>query len=198
MFDERSRFGFEPDRFERAYTELELALYEGKRTTTVIAPLLGLALDHGTRELALGDGLALVRGDHAARRARTRRCGGGRASPSVLVALTATEERSGRAAAVDGAGRLSPRAHRAAAVRARRLLAGPMGWARTDGGAWQAVALGASGRPRSITFISGEHEDELRAFHNLIAPAHAGGRRAGVGAGPLRDGLRAHRARSRR
>ena len=30
---------------------------------TVIAPLLGLALEHSTTELPLGDGLSLVRGD---------------------------------------------------------------------------------------------------------------------------------------
>ncbi|HLJ02193.1 MAG TPA: hypothetical protein VKT31_02070, partial [Solirubrobacteraceae bacterium] len=45
---------------------------------------------------------------------------------------------------------------------------GPMAWARIDDGAWRPVALGASGRPRSVTFISGDQEDELRAFHNLV------------------------------
>ena len=63
VFHERSRFGLATERFELAYGELELALYEGKRTTTIIAPLHGLALDHATHELALGDGLSLVRGD---------------------------------------------------------------------------------------------------------------------------------------
>jgi hypothetical protein len=45
----------------------------------------------------------------------------------------------------------------------------PMGWAGTDGGAWHAVPLGGSGRPRSVTFISSGHEDELRAFVSLVA-----------------------------
>jgi hypothetical protein len=31
------------------------------------------------------------------------------------------------------------------------------------------VSLGASGRPRSVTFIARSQEDELRAFHSLIA-----------------------------
>lgn len=167
VFDQRSRFAFEPERFERAYTELELALYAGQRTTTVIAPLLGLALDHGTDELALGGGLALVRGDRLPGAPHEAVWGQGR-EPQVLVALTVTEERAGRPPVS------------AARVGFRRVLTalrlferggfslGPMGWARTDGGAWHAVALGGSGRPRSITFISGSHEDELRAFHNLI------------------------------
>src|SRR5262249_35495603 len=63
VFDERSEFELEPARFEAAYAELELALYEGRAVTTVIAPLLGLALDPGTREVPLGDGLSLLRGE---------------------------------------------------------------------------------------------------------------------------------------
>ena len=63
VFAERSQFGFDPVRFELAYGELERALYDGQNVTVVIAPLLGIALDHSTRELALGDGLSLIRGD---------------------------------------------------------------------------------------------------------------------------------------
>lgn len=168
VFADRSRFGFEADRFGAAYAELELALYEGKHTTTIVAPLLGLALDHGTREIVLGDGLALVRGDCLAAAPHEAVWGEGR-EPNVLASLTVTEERSAR----------SPLS--AARSAFRRLLTtlrlferggfalGPLAWARTDGGEWRAVSLGGSGRPRSVTFISGAHEDELRAFHNLIA-----------------------------
>ncbi len=46
---------------------------------------------------------------------------------------------------------------------------GPVGWTRTDVGPWRPVALGGSGRPRSITLLPVGHEDELRAFCNLIA-----------------------------
>jgi hypothetical protein len=37
VFDGRSEFGFDPDRFEAAYGELELSLYQGRCTATVIA-----------------------------------------------------------------------------------------------------------------------------------------------------------------
>ena len=63
VFSERSGFGFEPAAFEAAYAELERAVYEGHCTATVIAPLLGVALDPDTIELSLGDGLSLIRGD---------------------------------------------------------------------------------------------------------------------------------------
>ena len=45
VFAERSEFGFDPARFEKAYGELERALYEGRCVATVIAPLLGIALE---------------------------------------------------------------------------------------------------------------------------------------------------------
>jgi hypothetical protein len=168
VFAERSRFGFEPERFDAAYAELELALYEGQRTTTVIAPLLGLALDHGTRELALEGGFSLVRGDclsgapHEAVWGETQ-------EPHVLVTLTLTEERS------SGAPLSAARAGFRRVLTTLRLFErggyalGPLAWARVDGGAWRAVAFGGSGRPRSLTFISAGQEDELRAFHSLIA-----------------------------
>lgn len=168
VFAERSRFGFERDRFESAYAELELALYEGKRTATVIAPLLGLALEHSTRELALGAGLSLVRGDSLPGAPPEAVWGEGEEA-GVLAVLTLTEDRSAR----------SPLA--AARTSFRKLLTamrlyerggyalGPIAWMRTDGGEWRPSALGWSGRPRSITFLSAGQEDELRAFHNLIA-----------------------------
>ena len=167
VFDERSRFGFEAERFELAYAELELALYEGKRTTTVIAPLLGVALDHATREIQLGGGLALVRGDSVPD-APHEAVWGESAEPHVLASLTVTEERAARppiSAARSGFRRV---------LTALRLFErggfslGSLGWTRSDGGAWRPVALGGSGRPRSITFIAREHEDELRAFHSLV------------------------------
>jgi hypothetical protein len=46
---------------------------------------------------------------------------------------------------------------------------GPLAWVRTDAGSWRSVALGASGRPRLLTRIRAESEDELRAFCNLVA-----------------------------
>jgi hypothetical protein len=168
VFAERSRLHFEPEWFEVAYTELELSLYEGRRTTTVIAPVLGLALDHAARELALGAGLSLVRGDSFPE-APAEAVWGESAEPHVLAVLTATQERSTS----------SPLT--AARTAFRRLLSalrlyecggyalGPLAWMRTDGGAWRPTPLGGSGRPRSITFLSAEQEDELRAFHNLIA-----------------------------
>ncbi len=167
VFAERSDFGFDPLRFDTAYEELERALYDGRCVTTVIAPLLGVALDHGITELALGDGLSLVPGQ-ALENAPSDAVWGDGDEPNVLAVLTASEEGSTR----------SPVS--VARMRFRRVLTalrlferggyalGPVAWTRLDAGAWRSVSLGGSGRPRFITFIAADQEDELRAFCNLV------------------------------
>jgi len=63
VFAERDEFEFDPARFAVAYEELERTLLEGRCTTTVIAPVLGLAIDPTSPEIQLADGLALTSGD---------------------------------------------------------------------------------------------------------------------------------------
>jgi hypothetical protein len=46
---------------------------------------------------------------------------------------------------------------------------GPLAWVRVDGGAWRPFALGSTGRPRGVTLIPAEEEDELRAFCSLVS-----------------------------
>lgn len=168
VFAERSQFGFDPVRFELAYGELERALYDGQTVTTVIATLLGIALDHSIRELELGDGLSLIRGD-AVDDAPAEAVWGDSGEPHVLAMLTVSQDPS----------RQPPLS--LARARFRRLLTalrlyerggyalGPLAWTRTDTGPWRPVPFGGSGRPRLLTMIGSAHEDELRAFCNLVA-----------------------------
>jgi hypothetical protein len=168
VFAERSEFGFDPVRFELSYGELERALYDGHSVTTVVAPLLGVALDHTTTELELGEGLSLTRGDAVAD-APGEAVWGDSGEPHVLAMLTVTQEPS-RQPPVSLA-----RARFRRVLTALRLFErggyalGPLAWTRTDTGPWRPVAFGGSGRPRLLTLISAQHEDELRAFCNLIA-----------------------------
>jgi hypothetical protein len=167
VFAERSEFGFDPERFESAYAELERALYEGRRTTVVIVPLLGIALDHSTPDLALGDGVSLIRGETLTDAPAEAVWGDGE-DPNVLAMLTVSDESVRPAVSI-------------ARVRFRRVLTalrlferggyalGPVAWMRSDAGAWRQVAFGGSGRPRLVTFISADQEDELRAFCSLVA-----------------------------
>jgi hypothetical protein len=168
VFAERSEFGFDPIRFELAYGELERALYDGHAVTTVVAPLLGVALDHATEEVALGEGLSLNRGDAVAG-VPGEAVWGDSGEPHVLAMLTVTQEPS-RQPPVSLA-----RARFRRVLTALRLFErggyalGPLAWTRTDLGPWRPVPFGGSGRPRLLTLISAEQEDELRAFCNLIA-----------------------------
>ena len=195
VFAERSEFGFDGERFELAYAELERALYEGRSMTTVIAPLLGVALDAGTSEIPLGDGLSLQSGDSLTD-APSDAVWGEYDEPNVLIVLTIGEGPTpGSTGGSKGAGRpkgagrsqggRSPGAGRSprstARARFRRALTalrlferggyalGPIAWTRADTGMWRPFALGTSGRPRGVTLIPAAEEDELRAFCSLVS-----------------------------
>ncbi len=168
VFADRSGFGFEPAHFEAAYADLERALYEGHCTATVIAPVLGVALDPATTELTLGGGLSLIRGDALAD-APAEAVWGEHQEPNVLALLAVAQAASAR----------SPVS--VARTRFRRILTalrlfarggyaiGPVAWARTEAGNWRPVAIGGSGRPRRLTLVPAAQEDELRAFCDLVA-----------------------------
>jgi hypothetical protein len=167
VFEERSEFGFDEERFEASYAELERAVYEGRATSVVIVPLLGIALDASTGELPLGDGVSLVRGETLPDAPAEAVWGDGE-DPNVLAMLTVSGDSVRPPISV-------------ARTRFRRVLTalrlferggyalGPIAWTRSDAGPWRQVAFGGSGRPRLVTFISADQEDELRAFCNLVA-----------------------------
>jgi hypothetical protein len=168
VFAERTEFGFDSDRFEAAYAELEQALYEGRAVTTVVAPLLGIALDPQSTEIVLGEGLSLVRGD-ALDEAPSEAVWGDGDEAHTLIVLTVAQDRD------------APAPVSVARARFRRTLTalrlferggyalGPVAWTRIDSGAWRSVALGGSGRPGLPRLIAAEQEDELRGFCNLVA-----------------------------
>jgi hypothetical protein len=168
VFIERSGFGFEPAAFEAAYADLERAIYEGHCTATIIAPMLGVALDPDTIELALGEGLSLIRGDALADAPPEAVWGEG--EEANVIALLAVSDRSS-----DRAPLAVARARFRHVVSALRLFergayaVGPVGWARTEAGSWRSVSLGVAGRPRVLTIIPAAGEEELRAFCRLVA-----------------------------
>jgi hypothetical protein len=123
-----------------------------------VAPLLGV--DLGSERLDMGEGLVLLRGEML---------------PDAPVEADVFAVLSWEAAPGDPA----PIEH--ARVRLRRLLSalrlydsgvpalGAAAWARTAGGPWQMVVLGASGSSHGLVSIPAAQEDELRAFCSLIA-----------------------------
>jgi hypothetical protein len=168
VFADSSDFELEPARFEAAYAELERVVYQGRCVTTVIVPVLGIAFEHATTDLIIDEELSLVRGD-ALPDAPADAVWGDGEEPQVLAVLTVTEEVAATSALVTARGRF------------RRILTGlrlferggyalgPLGWTRSDSGPWNPVAVGGSGRPRFVTFISASDGDELRALYELSA-----------------------------
>jgi hypothetical protein len=168
-FGETTDFAVSEERFEKAFEQLEQAIFTGRTLTTTVAPLLGIEL--ATPEVPIGEGLALVRGDaltDAPDDAVWLGAGEG-VRPNVLAVLT-EEAKSGE-----------PLPAARARVRFRRLLSalrlferggfalGPAAWTRVDAGPWKLLALGGSGRPRGATLrLRPESEDELRGFVNLV------------------------------
>jgi hypothetical protein len=168
VFEERSQFALEPARFEAAYAELEHALYAGRGLATVIAPLLGIALDSRTSELPIGEGLSLVAG-RALADAPPEAVHAAGEEPNLIVVLRVAQDPT------------SPAPVSQARMRFRRLLTalrlyerggyalGPLAWARVEEGPWRSLPLCSSGRPRLLTLIPAAQEDELRGFCNLVA-----------------------------
>ncbi|MEA2272632.1 MAG: hypothetical protein QOI98_1340 [Solirubrobacteraceae bacterium] len=167
LFEDATEFELTPERFSRAYKELEAAVFAGKTETVVIAPLLGLELE--SEEVALGDGLTLVWGDRFDEPPPEAVWAGSGERPNVLAVLKVQSHPGARAP-------LS-----VARLRFRRLLTamrlyaggglalGPVAWERSDDGPWRMVALGPGGRARGRNVVPTEQEDELRAFANLVA-----------------------------
>ena len=167
VFSEATEFVITPERLDRAYTELETSLLDGRAEAVVVARLFGLRLE--SAEVALGQGLALVRGDELADAPAEAVWPAGSDEPCVLACLTVTNDPGAHAPLSE------------ATVRFRRLLTalrlydpvrvalGPLAWERTGAGPWTLGELGTGGRAHGILEIAESAEDELRAFCNLVA-----------------------------
>ena len=177
LYSERTDLGFEPASFETAYAELERTIYCDHAVATVIAPVLGVALDPGTTELTLGDGLSLIRGEALAGAPREAVWGDGE-EPTVLAVLTVDSEHSPHGAVALARTRFRRVLSALRLLERGAYVMGPMAWARTEGATWRTVPIGVSGRcghARRLTVVSAGQEEELRAFCRLVSRQGAGG-----------------------
>ena len=157
-------FVYDAERFRAAYAELEEVTYSGCSLSVVLTLVEGLVIE--SEEVALGDGLALVRGTTLADAPA-----GLADDPHATVAVLALESAAGDGRALEQAGRRLRRLQTALRLwdDAEPAL-GPTAWARTDGSAWMAVPLaGGMRRPAGDCLLSAEEEDPLRAFCGLVA-----------------------------
>ncbi len=163
MWAEATDFSYDAQRFGAAYAELEEAAYAGCALSVVVTPVDGLVIESG--EVALGDGLALVRGTSL--RDAPPELRGDEFATVVVLSLEDTPGDTG----LDQAGRRLRRLQTALRLwdDAEPAL-GPTAWARTDGGPWLAIPL-ATGlrRVAGDCLVTAEDEDPLRAFCALVA-----------------------------
>jgi hypothetical protein len=164
VWTESTDFAFEHERFEAAYAQLEEAAYGDRSLSVVLAIVEGLVLE--SDEVALGDGLALVR-------AETLQDVPGEMQLDEMgtVAVLALDAAVGDGRALEDAGRRLRRLQTALRLwdDAEPSL-GPTAWARTNGGAWSAVPL-ATGvrRDAGDCLLAADEEDPLRAFCSLVS-----------------------------
>jgi hypothetical protein len=164
MWADATEFTFDAERFETAYRELEEAAYSGCALSVVVTPVDGLVIE--SEEVALGDGLTLMRGV-ALRDAPPEL----RGDEFATIAVLTLEQGAGDGPSLEQAGRRLRRLQTALRLwdDAEPAL-GPTAWARTDGGPWLAIPLATGLRRATVDCLLGsEDEDPLRAFCSLVA-----------------------------
>jgi hypothetical protein len=161
MWADATDFAFDRQRFEAAFSELEDAGYSGCALSLVVTPVDGLVIE--SEEVALGDGLTLVRG--AALQDAPAELRGDEYATVAVLAL------EGDTPSLEQAGRRLRRLQTALRLWDDSEPAlGPTAWARTDGAPWLAIPL-ATGLRRATgdCLLAPEEEDPLRAFCSLVS-----------------------------
>jgi hypothetical protein len=164
VFDEATEFELSTERFERAYAELESALYQGYDVITVLVPLQGLALE--SDEVPIGDGLTLARADAVLDPPEDFP----RAGDAAVAVLTLERDDDETSPMV-----VATRRVRMLLTALRLFDDGAFGvagaaWARRDAGRWRMGSLPIAPAPPSdeVMVVDPDAEDELRAFVNLV------------------------------
>ncbi len=174
VFSDSADFVLEEPAFRGAYAELEAVVTEGRSETVLVTPVLGLELE--SAEVAMGDGLVLIRGEvleDAPADAVWPRTEGMPARAAVLAVLRAETE-AGEPAPIEASRRKLARLLTALRLFDEAAVCiGPAAWVRTAGGPWTTLQLGLDGvapGPEDVTCpIAAAEEDELRAFCSLVA-----------------------------
>jgi hypothetical protein len=167
VFSEATEFAVTAERFDRAYSELEDALLEGRAEAVVVAPVLGLQIV--SAEVPLGQGMSLVRGDELPGAPADAVWPAGADEPCVLACVTLTDDPGGPAPLTEATARFRRLLTALRLYDPLRLALGPVAWQRTGAGPWAAAGLGVGGRAGGVLVIPQDAEDELRAFVNLIS-----------------------------
>ncbi len=164
VFAEQSDFELQPERLATSLQRLETSAASSSSELTLVGTLHGLTIT--SAEVALTGGLTIAQPD-----ALDGLPAG--AAPDAdrghLVVVLSVEEDDPREALARGREVLEDLLRALRLFGDGRVTLGSLGWARAGAGAWNALALGAQGRPHGMLVVTTEQEDELRAFCNLVS-----------------------------
>jgi hypothetical protein len=165
VFDEQTDFELRPERLRAALERLERSQLAGGGEITLVATLHGLTIT--TAELALTRGLTLAQ-PHAMQGLPEAALSTGEGGDRLIVVLSAEDDQPSETIA-RGREILKELLRALRLFGDGRVTLGALAWARVAGGRWNPVALGGGGRPHGMLVVTAEHEDELRAFCNLVS-----------------------------
>jgi hypothetical protein len=173
VFDEQSDFEVRPERLHAALERLHTSALAGAGAITLVATLHGLTIS--SPELRLTRGLTIARADvldelpEGALAPAERSPGEGAPGQGHLVVALDAGAGEPLEAIAGGRAVLKDLLRALRLFGDGRVTLGALGWVRIGGGRWGALALGAGGRPHGMLVVTAEHEDELRAFCNLVS-----------------------------
>jgi hypothetical protein len=166
VFADQSDFELHPERVTGALERLQTSALTSSAEVAVVARLSGLTIT--SPELPLTGGLTIARPDALEGLPAEARAEGEDGTGHLIVAL-ATEEQEPRAALQRGREVLRDLLRALRLFGDGRVTLGPLAWARIGSGQWTPLPLGGGGRPHGMLVVTGEQEDELRAFCNLVS-----------------------------
>jgi hypothetical protein len=166
VFADQSDFELHPERVEGALERLQTSALTSTAEVAIVARLTGLTIT--SAELPLTGGLTIARPEALEGLPAEARAENEDSSPHLIVAL-ATDEQDPRAALQRGREVLRDLLRALRLFGDGRVTLGALAWARIGSGQWTPLPLGGGGRPYGMLVVTGDQEDELRAFCNLVS-----------------------------
>jgi hypothetical protein len=168
VFEEQSDFQLRPERLRAALDRLEQSAFASASQVTLVATLHGLTI--ASTELQLTKGLTIAHRDALQGMPDGALAGGagGRTDNHLIVVHTA-EDDDPQDALLHGCDVLKDLLCALRLFGDGRITLGALAWARIGPGPWSTLAVGTGGRPHGMLVVTAEHEDELRAFCNLVS-----------------------------
>jgi hypothetical protein len=166
VYGDQSDFEYHPERVAAALERLNSTALANSAEVTIVARLEGMTIT--SPELQLTSGLTIAKPEALEGLPPALRAPAEDAAPHLVVALACAEQ-DVRLAVQAGREVLRDLLRALRLFGDGRVTLGPLGWARIGGGGWTALTVGSSGRPHGMLVVTAEHEDELRAFCNLVS-----------------------------